>query len=150
MVLREVNVADNVVVYDCVFARPVEPRLLLGVVGPVLQPLQLVAEVENVVGLLIPEGTVLVLGEHFDRVLLLYLLDLGLSLRVGERLRDRIVLDFLALYKLACDLPVWLSLALEVLLGLVVRGDVPLPFAVAVLESHCSICVSESVTSRHF
>ena len=100
--------------------------------------------------MLIPEGAVLVLGEHLDGVLLLYLLDLGLSLRVGERLRDRVVLDFLALYKLTSDLPVWLSLALEVFLGLVVLVDVPFPFVVAVLESHCSIRVSESVTSRHF
>ena len=71
-------------------------------------------------------------------------------MRVGERLGDRIVLDFLALDELAGDLSVWFGLALEVLLGLVVRGDVPLPFIVAVLESHCSISVSESVTSRHF
>ena len=146
----EVDVADDIVVYNCVFTRSVVPRLLLGVVGPILQSLKLIVEVEDVVGLLIPEGAVLVLGEHLDGVLLLYLLDLGLSLRVGERLRNRVVLDFLALYKLTSDLPVWLSLALEVFLGLVVLVDVPFPFVVAVLESHCSIRVSESVTSRHF
>ena len=66
MVICEVDVADDVVVYDCVFARPIEPRLLLGVVGPILQSLQLVAEVEDVVGLLVAEGAVLVLGEYLD------------------------------------------------------------------------------------
>ena len=45
VVLGEVDVADDVVVDDGVFARPVEPRLLLGVVGPVFKPLELVAEV---------------------------------------------------------------------------------------------------------
>jgi len=36
MMLFHVDVADNIVVDDCVFARAKVPRLLLRVVGPVL------------------------------------------------------------------------------------------------------------------
>ena len=81
---------------------------------------------------------------------MLDLLDLRLAHRIGELLRNRIVLDLLALDELAGDLSVRLGPALEVLLGLVVRGYVPFPFVVAVLQSHGSVRFRESVTSRHF
>ena len=81
---------------------------------------------------------------------MLDLFDLRLAHRIGERLRNRIVLDFLALDELACDLSVRLRPALEVLLGLVVRSYVSFPFVVAVLKSHGSVRFRESVTSRHF
>ena len=101
--------------------------------------------------MLVAKSAVLVLGQNLDRVLLLHLLDLALSLRVGERLRDRIVLDLLALDELAGDLAVGLGLALEILLGLIVVGDASLPLIIAVLEAHCPVRVSEEVTiRRHF
>ena len=113
--------------------------------------MELVAEVEDVICLLVAKSAVLVLGQNLDRVLLLHLLDLALSLRVGERLRDRIVLDLLALDELAGDLAVGLGLALEILLGLIVVGDASLPLIIAVLEAHCPVRVSEEVTiRRHF
>lgn len=59
VVLLHVDVADDVVVHDCVLARAEEPRLLLRVVLPVLQTLQFVVEVDDVVGLFVAERAVL-------------------------------------------------------------------------------------------
>ena len=59
MMLLHVDVADDVVVRQSVLARTEVPGLLLGVVGAVLQALQLVVEVKDVVGLLIAQRSVL-------------------------------------------------------------------------------------------
>ena len=107
-----VNVADDVVVDDCVFAGPEVPRFLFGVVRSRLQPFELVLEVEHVVGLLVPQRFVLVLRQLLDNCLLLGLAHLGLSLWVGESLRDWVVLDFLPFDEFARDLAVRLRLAL--------------------------------------
>jgi len=59
MVLLQVDVADDVVVVEGVLARPEVPGLVLRVVGPALQALQLVLEVQNVVSLLDAQSFVL-------------------------------------------------------------------------------------------
>ena len=56
-----VDIADDIVVDDRVLARSEVPGLLLRVVRPVLETLQLVLEVEHVVCLLVAEGSVFVL-----------------------------------------------------------------------------------------
>ena len=59
MVLSHVDVADDVVVDNGVFARAEVPRLLLRVVWSIFKSLQFVLEVQDVVRLLIPECSVL-------------------------------------------------------------------------------------------
>lgn len=59
MVLLHVDVADDVVIDDGVFALAEIPRLLLGVVWTVLQAFQLVLKIQNVVCLLHSQGFVL-------------------------------------------------------------------------------------------
>ena len=54
-----INVANDVIVHNGVLARAEVPRLLLGVVLAVLKALQLVVEVNNIVGLLVTECAVL-------------------------------------------------------------------------------------------
>ena len=144
MVVLHVNVADDVVVHNRVFAWTEVPRLLLRVVGTVLETLQLVVEVKDVVGLLIAQGSVLVLSKSFDRILLLELADSLLSLWIGESLRNRVVLHFLFLDVLRGDLLVRLSHALEVLLGALVCVNFCRPIIVAVSEtvSFAGLCKS--------
>ena len=59
MVLSLVDIADDVVVHDCVFAGAEVPRLFLWVIWSALQSLQLVFEVQNVVSLFVAEGFIL-------------------------------------------------------------------------------------------
>ena len=59
MVLLQVDVADDVVVVEGVLARTEVPGLVLRVIGPVLQALQLVLKIQNVVGLLHAQSFVL-------------------------------------------------------------------------------------------
>lgn len=134
-----VNVADDVVVDDRVFAGPEVPGFLFGVVRSRLQPFELVLEVEHVVSLLVTQRSVLVLRQLLDDGLLFGLAHLRLSLRVGERLRDRVVLDFLALDELARHLAVRLRLTLQALLGRMVLRDILLPRVVVIGEAVCII-----------
>ena len=76
MVLFEVNVTDYVVVNNCIFSSSIKPWLFLWVVWPIFQPLQLVAEVQNIVGLLVAKSAVLVFCQYIDGILLLKFLDL--------------------------------------------------------------------------
>ena len=107
-----VNVADDIVVDNCIFARSKVPWFLFGVVGSRLQPLELVLKVEHVVSLLVTQRPVLVLRQLLDDCLLLGLTDLCLSLWVGESLRDGVVFHFCSLDELRSDLAVRLRLAL--------------------------------------
>ena len=107
-----VNVADDVVVDNRVFARSEVPRFLFGVVGSRLQPLELVLKVEHVVSLLVAQRPVLVLRQLLDDCLILGLTDLGLTLWVGESLRDGVVFHFCSLDELGGDLTVRLGLPL--------------------------------------
>ena len=66
MMVFLVHIANDVIVYDRVLARAEVPRLFLRVVRSIFEPLQLVLEIEDVVGLLVAEGAVLVLGEYLD------------------------------------------------------------------------------------
>lgn len=59
VMVLQINVADDVVVCDCVLARAEVPGLILRVVWPALKSLQLVLEVQDVVRLLVTEGSVL-------------------------------------------------------------------------------------------
>jgi len=59
VVLSQIDVAYNVVVNDCVFARAEVPGLLFRVVWSVLKAFQLVLEVQDVVGLLDSQSFVL-------------------------------------------------------------------------------------------
>jgi len=59
MVLALVDVADDVVVHDRVFAGAEVPRFFLWVIWPALQTLKLVFEVQDVVGLFEAKGFVL-------------------------------------------------------------------------------------------
>ena len=129
--LLHIYVRNDVMVLEGVLARPEVPRFLLGVVIPLLQSFQLVVEVDHVVGLLVPQGGVFVLGKHIDHVLLLGLFNrlLGLSVRVG--LRDRIVERLLLFDELSGDFFVGGLFPLEVLLLVEVVVHVGLPFRVA-------------------
>ena len=51
--LSHIDVADDIVVDNCVFTRAEVPWFLLGVVRSVLETFQLVLEVEDVIGLLV-------------------------------------------------------------------------------------------------
>ena len=82
--ILHVNIANDVVVDDGVLARTIVPRLLLRVVRPIFQTGQFVIEVEDVVGLLIAEGLVLVLSQDFHHVPLLNISDLSFTLWVSE------------------------------------------------------------------
>ena len=53
VMLSHIDVADNIVVHNCVFTRAEIPWFLLGVVRSVLKTFQLVLEVEDVIGLLV-------------------------------------------------------------------------------------------------
>ena len=145
-----VDIADDVVIDDSILASPIKPRFFFRVVRPVLQPLQLIAKVQNVVGLLVSKCAILILSEHFDHVLLLSLLDLLLSLWVGKSLSNGIVLDFNALDVFTCDFFVGLCLSLEIFLALVVCNNISLPIVIAVFETHGLVCFCQSVTSSHF
>ena len=150
MVILLIVIADDVVVHDSVFAWTIVPWLFLRIVGSVLQPLQLVLEVEDVVGLLVTEGTILVLRQHFKLALLFDYLYLSFSGWVSEGLCDGVVLDFLALDKLSCNFLVWVSFTLEVLLSIVVSMHLLFPSIIPICKSYCSICICENVASRHF
>ena len=132
MVIFLVEIADNVVVHNCVFAWSIEPGLVLRVIRSVLQALQLVAKVEDVVGLLVAEGSVLILSQNFHLVLLLDIPDLILPRRVSECLCDWVVLDFLELDELTGDLFIRFGLALEGFLRLMVSGQVLFPGIIAI------------------
>ena len=58
-----VNVADNIIVHQGVFAGSKVPRLLLRVIGAVLQAFKLVVKVQNVVSLLVTQGAVLIVTQ---------------------------------------------------------------------------------------
>ena len=135
MMVFLVDIADDVVVHDCVFARTEVPRLFLGVVWPALQSLELVLKVENVIGLLVAKSFVLILCKHFDHILPLLLSNLSFALWVCEGLRDRIVLHLLSLNKLAGDLSVGFGLTLEVLFRLMVRLYVLCPISIAIVQA---------------
>lgn len=74
------------------------------------------------------------MSEDVNHVLLLNLSDLLLAVRVGEGLRDRVVLDLLSLDVRVGDLAVGLCHALEVLLLLSVSVHIALPLIVAVVH----------------
>ena len=57
--LGHVDVTDDVVVGLSVFARTEVPRLLFGVIGPILESLHLVLEIQNVVGLFVSQSAIL-------------------------------------------------------------------------------------------
>ena len=106
-------VADDVVVDEGVALGPEVPRLLLGIVGPVLQPRQLVLKVQYIERLFVAQGPVLVLGQHVDELLLLKLSRVSLDRPVGVNLCDRVVTGLLRLHSLVCDLDIGMRHALE-------------------------------------
>ena len=59
MVFTHIDITNDIVVDDGVFARTEVPRLLLRVVCTAFEALQLVIKVEDVVGLLVAKLTVL-------------------------------------------------------------------------------------------
>lgn len=107
------------------------PWLLLRVIITVFETLQLVVEVDHVVGLLVAEGRVLILCEHINHVLLLGLFNRLLRVLVRVDLRDRVIEGLLLLNELSSDLLVGFLLALEVTLLVDIVGHVGLPLVVA-------------------
>lgn len=131
VVLLHVDIRNDVVVLKGVLAGAEVPGLLLGVVVPGFKALQLVVEVDHVVGLLVAERGVSILGEHINHVLLLGLLNSLLGVGVVVHLRDRVVQEVLGLDELGGHLLVGLCLALEVALLFDVLVNVGLPLLVA-------------------
>lgn len=132
VVFLHIEVGDDVVVNQGVFARAEVPRLCLGVVVALLEALELVVEVEDVVGLLVAEGAVAVLREGVGHRLLLGALHEGLSVLVVIDLRDGVVDHVVVLDELVGHLHVGVRLALEVALLLDVVRHVAAPVLVAV------------------
>ena len=129
--LLHVDVRNDVVVLEGVLARAEVPRLLLGVVVTLLQALQFVLEVDDVVGLLVPQGSVLVLGQHVGHVLLLGPFNCFLGAGVLVDLRDGVVERFLFFDEFAGNFLVGGLFALKILLLFDVVVDVLLPLGVA-------------------
>ena len=59
VMLGHVDVTDDVVVGLSVLAWTEVPRLLFGVIGPILESLHLVLEIQNVVGLFVSQSAIL-------------------------------------------------------------------------------------------
>ena len=150
MVLRLVDVADDVVVDDGVLSGAEVPRLLLRVVRAAFEAFELVVEVEDVVGLFVTEGFVLVLSQDIGHVLFLNLADLLLARRVRERLRDWVVLHFLGFHVGVRYLAVRLRNVLLGCLGGLVVFDIFGPRVVAISEAHSPVGFVESVTHLVF
>ena len=113
-------VADDVVVDLGVAIWPEIPWLLFGIVRSVFQPSELVLEVQYVKGLFVAQGSVLVFGQHIDKLLLLNLSGVPLDGYVGVHLSDGVVTGLLSLHRFVRNLHIFGSRALE--LGLL--GDV--------------------------
>lgn len=127
-----VYIANDVEIANSVLAGAIVPSFFFGVVWSILKPLQLVLEVQNVVGLFVPKRFVLVLGQDFDGVPLLDVSDLLLALWVGESLSDWVVLDFLGLHVRISYLAVRFRHLLEILLLFLVVIDLSAPCIIAI------------------
>ena len=137
VVLRHADVAQDVVVNVRVLLRPEVPGLLLRVVRLVFEPAQLVIEVNDVEGLFVSEGAVLVLRKHLPHVATLYLLDGLLRALIAELLSDWVVTCFLNLHVFVSALDVRIGYALEVCFGLLIFLDISPPGVVRVVIQLC-------------
>ena len=142
MMIFLVDIADDVVVDNGVLAGAEVPRLLLGIVWSILEPLQLILKVEDVVSLLVTKSSVLILSEHFNHCLLLVLSNLFLTRWVSKCLCDWIVLHLLSLDELRGYFLVWFSLPLEVFLRRIICTEILFPCGVAVVQADSSIGLS--------
>ena len=136
MMVFLVHIAYDVIVYNCVLAWAEVPWLFLGVVGPILESLELVLEIEDVVGLLVAESSVFILCEDLNCILLLLLSNLSLALRICEGLRDWVVLHLLSLHKLASNLFIGLCLTLEIIFSRMILRYIIFPCLVAIVQAH--------------
>ena len=151
MMVFHIDVADDIVVHNCVLTWSEVPGLLLRVVRAVLKTLQFVLKVQDVVSLLVAKSSVLVLSQDLSKVLLFNFSNLTLALRIAEGLGDGIVLHLSRLYVLASHFHVGFSHPLEVPLLILVLLDVIAPVVVAVLEAKLLVSFNKSVTfRRHF
>jgi hypothetical protein len=116
VVLLQINVGNYVVITVGVLFGTEVPWLLLGIVFTLFESLKFVIEVQDVVGLLVSECAVLVLGQGVDHALLLGLLDSLLLVLLFVDLGDGVVDGVILLDKLISDFYVLGSSALEVAL----------------------------------
>jgi len=130
VVVLQVIVADDVVVNEGISFGSEVPGLLFGVVGPIFQPGEFVFEVYYVVGLLISEGSIFILGQHVNEGISLRISSDFLSRGIGVNLGDRIVTRLLSLDVLVCHLHIWVRVALEIGLGFNVCTNIFFPVAV--------------------
>ena len=135
MVVFLIHIAYDIIVYNGVLARAEVPRLFLRVVGPIFESLELVLEIEDVVGLLVAECSVFILCEHLSRILMLHLSNLSLARWICESLRDRIVLHLLSLHKLTSYLFIRLWLTLEVIFSRMVLPYILSPRIIAIVQA---------------
>lgn len=98
-----------------------------------LQARELVLEVDHVVGLLIPQSCVLVLGQSIDEVILLRLPGVSFRILISVLLCDGVVLGLDFLVFLLLEVNWGFSLALELLSGLGVLVHVLFPVVVVVI-----------------
>ena len=135
MMVFLVHIANDVIVYDRVLARAEVPRLFLRVVRSIFEPLQLVLEIEDVVGLLVAECSVFILCERLDRILFLLLSNLRLARWICEGLCDWIVLHFLSLYKLTSNFFIGFWLTLKVIFSRMVLCHILAPRSIAIVQA---------------
>mmetsp|Transcript_35585 Transcript_35585/g.54400 ORF Transcript_35585/g.54400 Transcript_35585/m.54400 type:complete len:249 (-) Transcript_35585:8-754(-) len=133
VVLLQVVVTDDVVVHQRVSLRSEVPGLFLRVVRPGFKATELVLEVDHVESLLVPQSTVLVLGEDVDEIVVFSLASLALLTLVGIRLDDGVVPGLLSLDGFVGDLDVRVCLSLEVSFSVDVGLHVLLPVFVVVV-----------------
>ena len=128
--VRQLIVADNIVVNERISFGSEIPRLLFWIVWPIFEPCEFVFEVYYVVCLLISEGSIFILGQDVNKGILLRISSDFLSLGIGVNLGDRIVTRLLGLDVLIGDLHIWVCVALEISLGFNVVTDIFFPVAV--------------------
>ena len=128
--VRQLIVANNIVVDHRVSFGSEIPWLLLGVVRPILKTCKLVFKVYYVVSLLISQGPIFVLGQDVDEGVLLRVSSGFFRLGIRVNLGDRIVTRLLGLDVCVCHLDVWVRLPLKVGLGFNVCINLFFPVAI--------------------
>lgn len=130
VMLFQIIVTDNIVVNKWISFGSEIPWLLFWIIWPIFKTCKFVFEVYYIVGLLISEGSIFILGQDVDKCTSLRISSYFFSVGICVNLSDRIVTRLLSLDVLIGDLDIWIRVALEVSLGVDVCTNIFFPVAV--------------------
>ena len=118
MMFFQTVIADDIVINKRISLRSEVPWFLLWVVSSVFQTCQFILEIENVICLLVSEGSIFILGKDIDVIGIFLVSTFSFNGWVFVNLSYRIIPSLLGLDFATGHFNIWVCLALEVILFL--------------------------------